>query len=53
MDNQFLTAFLAHPERFFVLDDAGTMVMKGQPIEGGYNLADLESCLNSDLPARS
>jgi hypothetical protein len=38
----FVRAYLCHPERFFVLSGDGTLLLKGQPIEGGYSLDELE-----------
>ena len=44
--------YLCHPERFFVLSGDGKLLMKGQPIEGGYNLAELEAFLATGSPPR-
>jgi hypothetical protein len=36
MEDTFRDAFAAHPERFFVLSAEGTLLLKGQPLEGGH-----------------
>lgn len=46
MDDAHVAHYLCHPERFFVLGGDGTLLLKGQPIEGGYNLTELERFLS-------
>ena len=41
VDNQFQDTFAAHPERFFIVSAQGRLLMKGQPLEGGYNLNEV------------
>ena len=49
MQNRFMAAFSAHPERYFIVRN-GTLVWKAQPRGlGGYDLRELESELLSQL----
>jgi len=50
IEDEHIAAFHCHPERFFVLSGEGKMLMKGQPVEGGYNLVELERFLETGLP---
>lgn len=47
IDNRFMRAFWCHPERFFVIDKTGTLLLKAQPIDAMYRIQDLAECLNT------
>lgn len=45
MNDAFMHAFSAHPQRFFVIDAGGLLRFKAAPFEGEYTLADVDQAL--------
>jgi hypothetical protein len=43
--DDFMKAFSAHPQRYFVIDGQGSLALKASPFEGEYDLGDVDRVL--------
>lgn len=48
VDNEqddFMRLFSAHPQRFFVIDCQGVLRLKATPVDGGYDISEVDEAL--------
>lgn len=46
IEDKFMNLLSAHPQRFFVIDADGVLRLKARPVEGGYDIDDVDKCLS-------
>ncbi len=51
MDNRADEIYAGWPERFYIIDEAGTIVFKGKPGPFGYHPEEVEAWLEKRWPA--
>jgi len=51
MDNRADEIYAGWPERFYIIDEAGTIVFKGKPGPFGYKPEEVEAWLEKRWPA--
>jgi hypothetical protein len=53
MDNRANALYAGWPERFYIVDEKGTVAFKGKPGPSGFHPEEVEGWLAKRFPARS